>query len=451
MNTNKTSRSHEVNMTEGPLVGKIILYTLPLMLSGILQLLFNAADMIVAGRYAGSVALAAIGATTSLITLLLNLFIGLSIGANVTVAHFYGASKMDELSETVHSAILMAIVSGVFIGVVGALLAKPLLTLMGTPADILPHSVTYMRIYFAGMPVTLVFNFGSAILRAIGDTRRPLTYLSAAGVINVILNIIFITILEMGVSGVALATIISQAISAFLILRCLSTSDGAYHLDFSALRFHMDKVKRIAQIGVPAGVQGMVFSLSNVVIQSSVNSFGAVAVAGNTAQANLEGFVYNAMNSFYQSTLSFAGQNVGANKYKRVYSVINICMVCVFVTGLVMGGGGFLLGRKLLGIYSSDADVIAFGYRRMRLIFTTYYLCGMQEVVVAGLRACGYSIMPTIVSLLGACAFRIIWIYTVFAIEKSPEMLYISYPISWLLVLIIFSMCFRKFVYKKFQ
>lgn len=438
-------------MTEGPLVGKIILYTLPLMLSGILQLLFNAADMIVAGRYAGSVALAAIGATTSLITLLLNLFIGLSIGANVTVAHYYGAGKMDELSETVHSAILMAIVSGVFIGMVGALLAKPLLTLMGTPADILPHSVTYMRIYFAGMPVTLVFNFGSAILRAIGDTRRPLTYLSAAGVINVILNIIFITILGMGVSGVALATIISQAISAFLILRCLSTSDGAYHLDFSALRFHMDKVKRIAQIGVPAGVQGMVFSLSNVVIQSSVNSFGAVAVAGNTAQANLEGFVYNAMNSFYQSTLSFAGQNVGANKYKRVYSVINICMVCVFVTGLVMGGGGFLLGRKLLGIYSSDADVIAFGYRRMRLIFTTYYLCGMQEVVVAGLRACGYSIMPTIVSLLGACAFRIIWIYTVFAIERSPEMLYVSYPISWLLVLIIFSICFRRFVYKKLQ
>ena len=449
MSTNKSPRSGEVNMTEGPLVGKIILYTIPLMLSGILQLLFNAADMIIAGRYAGSVALAAIGATSSLINLLLNLFIGLSIGANVTVAHYYGAGKMKELSESVHSAILLAIISGVFIGVVGALLASPLLTLMGTPADVLPHSVNYMRIYFAGMPVTLVFNFGSAILRAIGDTRRPLTYLSIAGIINVILNIFFITVLGMGVSGVALATIISQAVSAFLILRCMATSDAAYHLDFSSLRLHMDKVRRIAKIGIPAGVQGMVFSISNVLIQSSVNSFGSVAVAGNTAQANLEGFVYNAMNSFYQTTLSFAGQNVGAKKYKRVFSVVNICIVCVFVTGIVMGGGGFLLGKRLLKIYSSDADVVAFGYRRMRTIFTTYYLCGMQEVIVAGLRAAGYSIMPTIVSLIGACAFRIIWIYTVFAIKRSPEILYISYPISWLLVLIVFALCFRQFVYKK--
>lgn len=446
MSTNK----YEVNMTEGPLAGKIILYTLPLMLSGILQLLFNAADMIIAGRYAGAVSLAAIGATSSLINLLLNLFIGLSIGANVTVAHFYGAGKPDEVSETVHTSMLLAITGGIAIGLIGALLAQPLLTLMGTPEDILPHSVTYMRIYFAGIPVTLVFNFGSAILRAVGDTKRPLIYLSTAGIINVILNIIFITRLGMGVSGVALATIISQAISALMILKCMTQAEGAYHLDFSKLTFHADKVKRIARIGLPAGVQGMLFSISNVIIQSSVNSFGSIAIAGNTAQANLEGFVYNAMNSFYQSTLSFAGQNVGAKFYSRVYKVVNICLVCVFITGLVMGGGALLFGSSLLSVYSSDPNVIAFGLRRMRIIFATYYLCGMQEVMVAGLRAAGYSIMPTIISLLGACLFRIVWIYSVFIINRSPEILYVSYPISWLLIFIVFSFCFRKYVYKKF-
>ena len=440
----------EVDMTNGPLLGKIILYSLPLMASGILQLLFNAADMIVAGRWAGSVALAAIGATSSLINLLLNIFIGLSIGANVTVAHFYGAGRLDEVSETVHTAVIIAFTGGVLMAFVGALLASPLLTLMGTPEDVLPHSVAYMRIYFIGMPVTLLYNFGSAILRAVGDTKRPLMYLSCAGIINVILNIIFVTRFNMGVSGVALATIISQAISAALILRCMARSEGAYHLDFSKLKFSKDKAIRIARIGIPAGIQGAVFSISNVLIQSSVNSFGSIAIAGNTAQANLEGFVYNSMNSFYQTTLSFAGQNFGAEYYKRVYRVVNICFVLVFVVGLVMGGVALLFGHSLLGIYSSDPEVVAFGYRRMKIFFTTYYLCGMQEVLVAGLRAAGYSIMPTVISLLGACGFRILWIYTIFRRFHTPEILYYSYPISWIIIMVVFAICFRNHVYKKF-
>lgn len=440
---------YEVDMTNGPLLGKIVLYSLPLIASGILQLLFNAADMIIAGRYAGATALAAIGATSSLINLLINIFIGLSIGANVSVAHFYGAGAQKDVSETVHTAILLAGIGGVFIAIFGALLANPLLTIMGTPDDILPHAVSYMRIYFFGMPVTLLYNFCSAILRAVGDTKRPLAYLSIAGIINVFLNVIFVTQLNMGVSGVALATIISQAVSAFMILRCMAYSEGAYHLDFAKLKIHKDKFIRICRIGLPAGIQGAVFGISNVLIQSSVNSFGSIAIAGNTAQANLEGFVYNSMNCFYQTTLSFAGQNYGAKKYKRVFTVVNICFVLVFVVGLVMGGISLIFGNEILSIYSSDPEVIAFGYRRMKVLFSTYYLCGMQEVLVAGLRAAGLSLMPTIISLLGACGFRILWIYTVFRRFHTPEMLYYSYPISWIIIMIVFSICFRKYVYKK--
>lgn len=440
----------EVDMTEGPLLGKIILYSLPLMASGILQLLFNAADMVVAGRWAGSVALAAIGATSSLINLLLNIFIGLSIGANVTVAHFYGAGKMEEVSKAVHTAVVIAFVGGVFMAFVGVLLASPLLSLMGTPDDVLPHSVSYMRIYFIGMPVTLLYNFGSAILRAVGDTKRPLVYLSCAGILNVILNIVFVTRFNMGVSGVALATIISQTLSAILILRCMAKSDGVYHLDFAKLRINKEMALKIARIGIPAGVQGAVFSISNVLIQSSVNSFGSIAIAGNTAQSNLEGFVYNSMNCFYQTTLSFAGQNFGAEYYKRVYKVVNICFSLVFFVGLVMGGIGLMFGHELLGIYSSDPEVVSFGFRRMKIFFTTYYLCGMQEVLVAGLRAAGYSMMPTIISLLGACGFRILWIYTIFRKMHTPEILYYSYPISWIIIMVVFAICFRKYVYKKF-
>lgn len=445
------SDRYEVDMCNGPLLSKILLFSLPVIASGILQLMFNAADMVVAGRYAGAVALAAVGATSSLINLLINVFIGLSIGANVTVAHFYGAGKRTEASETVHTAMAMSVYGGLVLSIIGIMVAEPVLKIMGTPDDIIAHSVIYMRIYFIGMPVTLIFNFGSAVLRALGDTKRPLYYLSFAGIINVILNLFFIVVFKMGVAGVALATIISQGVSSFMIVRCMVKSDGIYHLDLNNIRISKDKAERIIRVGLPAGLQGAIFNISNVLIQSSVNSFGSIAVAGNTAQSNIEGFVYNSMNSYYQTALSFTGQNVGARKYDRVIKSFWICMACVFVLGAAMGWAGILFGDKLLSIYSDNPEVVAFGLRRMRVIFSSYFLCGMQEVMVAVLRGMGYSIMPTIVCLLGVCAFRTIWIFTVFRIDYSPEILYASYPISWILIIIVFAICFVRITKQKRQ
>lgn len=444
-------KKYEIDMCNGPLLGKILLFSLPLIASGILQLLFNAADMIVAGRYAGSVALAAVGATSSLINLLINVFMGLSVGTNVAVAHYYGAKREEDLSQTIHTSISLSLVCGAFLMIVGIVLAAPLLTLMGTPADVLPHSVSYMRIYFVGMPVMLLYNFGAAILRAVGDTRRPLYYLLFAGVINVILNLIFVIRFGMGVKGVAYATIISQAISTILIVRCLMQMEGPCKLELSKLCMDGDKIKRIAKVGLPAGFQGAIFSISNVLIQSSVNSFGAVAVAGNTACCNLEGFVYNAMNAFHQTALSFTGQNMGAKKTDRVKKILVYCQACVIVTGLAMGLAGVHFGRELLSIYSDEAAVIDFGYRRMRIIFTTYFLCGTMDVMVGSLRGMGFSIMPMIVSLLGACGLRVLWILTYFRMHPTPEVLYASYPVSWAITTLVHIACLVIVVLPKFK
>ena len=435
-------KSYEIDMCNGPLFVKILKFSLPLIASGILQLLFNAADMVVAGRFAGSIALAAVGATASLINLLINVFMGLSVGANVAVAHFYGAKRYDELSQTVHTAISMSLVCGVILSLIGFFLSSPLLSLMGTPPEVLPHSVVYMKIYFIGMPVMLLYNFGSAVLRAVGDTRRPLYYLLAAGIINVILNLIFVIIFGMGVSGVALATILSQTISAVCIIRCLIKEKGVCHLDLRKLHIYKDKVLRIVRVGLPAGLQGAIFSISNVLIQSSVNSFGAIAIAGNTATVNLEGFIYNAMNSFHQTALSFTGQNMGAKKLERVRRILWICLGCVTVTGLIMGLSGLTFGKELLSIYSGDEQVIAFGLVRLTIIFTTYFLCGTMDVMAGIIRGMGYSIMPTIVSLLGACLLRIIWIFTIFAKFRTPNILYYSYPVSWLVTFSAQFICF---------
>ena len=444
-------KKYEIDMCNGPLLGKILLFSLPLIASGILQLLFNAADMIVAGRYAGSVALAAVGATSSLINLLINVFMGLSVGTNVAVAHYYGAKREEDLSQTIHTSISLSLVCGAFLMIVGIVLAAPLLTLMGTPADVLPHSVSYMRIYFVGMPVMLLYNFGAAILRAVGDTRRPLYYLLFAGVINVILNLIFVIRFGMGVKGVAYATIISQAISTILIVRCLMQMEGPCKLELSKLCMDGDKIKRIAKVGLPAGFQGAIFSISNVLIQSSVNSFGAVAVAGNTACCNLEGFVYNAMNAFHQTALSFTGQNMGAKKTDRVKKILVYCQACVIVTGLAMGLAGVHFGRELLSIYSDEVAVIDFGYRRMRIIFTTYFLCGTMDVMVGSLRGMGFSIMPMIVSLLGACGLRVLWILTYFRMHPTPEVLYASYPVSWAITTLVHIACLVIVVFPKFK
>ncbi|MDE6979795.1 MAG: MATE family efflux transporter [Lachnospiraceae bacterium] len=435
-------KSYEIDMCNGPLFGKILAFSLPLMMSGILQLLFNAADTVVVGRFAGNTALAAVGSTSSLINLLTNLFIGFSVGANVLIARFYGAKKEKDASETVHSAILLSLICGVMLLVLGLVVTRQILVWMGTPEEVLGQAALYMKIYFIGMPVMLLYNFGSSILRAIGDTRRPLYYLMAAGVFNVILNLIFVIGFQMGVAGVAMATVISQVLSAYLILRCLSRLEGSCKLNLKKLCLKKDKTIQIIRIGFPAGLQGVVFSLSNVLIQSSVNSFGSVAMAGNTAAMNLEGFIYIAMNSFHQTAMSFTSQNYGAGKLKRINQVLLLCLAMVTVVGLSMGWAAYLFGKPLLRIYSSDGEVIRYGIMRLSVICTTYCLCGIMDVFVGSLRGLGYSFMPMVVSLLGACGLRILWIFTVFQWHRSLLNLYISYPVSWFLTGGVHALCY---------
>lgn len=435
-------KSYEIDMCNGPLWGKILLFSIPLMLSGILQLLFNAADIIVVGRYVGNEALAAVGSTSSLINLLTNVFIGLSVGSNVLIAHNFGAKQEKEVNETVHTSILLSLISGTILCLMGIILAKPLLTLMGTPDDVLNQAALYMKIYFAGMPVIMLYNFGSSILRAIGDTKRPLYFLAIAGLVNVVLNLCFVIILKMNVAGVALATVISQCISALLIIRCLMKQENSCRLQLNKLHLHKDKVLKIIQIGLPAGIQGAIFSISNVLIQSSVNSFGSVAMAGNTTSANIEGFIYTSMNAFHQTALSFTSQNFGAKKYKRIGKILVICLILVSVTGLSMGLTTVYLGKTLLGIYSSDPQVIYYGLSRMQIICLTYFTCGLMDVMVGALRGLGYSVMPMIVSLLGACGLRILWIFTIFVWHRSLFTLYISYPISWVITFSVHILCY---------
>lgn len=435
-------KNYEIDMLNGPLFGKILTFSIPLMLSGILQLLFNAADTIVVGRFTGNTALAAVGSTSALINLLTNLFIGFSVGANVLTARFYGAKKEKEVSETVHSAILLSLLCGVLLLVIGLFSTRQILVWMGTPADVLDQAALYLKIYFLGMPFMLLYNFGSSILRAIGDTKRPLYYLFCAGIINVIFNLIFVIRFQMGVAGVATATVISQCISSLLILKCLTQLDGCCRLHLDKLRLIPDKTMQIMRIGLPAGLQGMVFSLSNVLIQSSVNSFGSIAMAGNTAAMNIEGFVYISMNTFHQTAMSFISQNFGAGKQDRIRKVLFQCLAMVTTVGLVMGLGAYFAGTPLLSIYSSDPEVIKFGLLRLSVICTTYCLCGIMDTMVGALRGIGYSFMPMVVSLLGACGLRIVWIFTIFQWHRSLFTLYISYPVTWIITAFVHMICY---------
>lgn len=426
-------KSYEIDMCRGPLLPLILRFALPLMLSSILQLLFNAADIIVVGRFSGSQSLAAVGSTSSLINLLVNLFIGLSIGANVLVARYYGAGDEEHARQTVHTAILTAAITGAALIFAGIALARPMLELMGTPADVLDKAVLYIRIYFIGMPAFMLYNFGAAVLRAVGDTRRPLYFLFASGVLNIILNLITVILFHLDVAGVAIATVISQYLSAFLILWCMCRSEGVCRLEPRRLRIYKDKLLRMLQIGLPAGLQSVIFNISNVLIQSSVNSFGSLAVAGNTAASNIEGFVYTSMNAIYQTSLNFTSQNMGAGNYRRIDQILRRCLAVVAVIGLVLGNGAYLLGGSLLQIYSGDPQVIAYGLSRLAVVSATYFLCGIMDVFVGSIRGLGYSVLPMLVSLTGACLFRVIWIFTVFRWEKTLFCLYISYPISWIL------------------
>lgn len=448
------SKKYEIDMCSGSILKKLLLFSLPLMLSSILQLLFNAADVVVVGKFAGDNSLAAVGSTSALINLLTNLFLGLSVGANVTAARFYGCKSDEELSKTVHTSISLSLVSGFFLTIIGLIFAKQMLILMQTPSEVCDLAALYLRIYFAGMIPNMIYNFGSALLRSVGDTQRPLYYLLGAGIINVVLNLFFVIVLHMDVAGVALATVISQTISAVLIIRCLMKETGGIQFNFKKLCFDKRILGIILRIGLPAGLQGIVFALSNVVIQSSINIFGKTVVAGNSAAGNLEGFVYMAMNAFHQATISFVSQNYGAGLHKRIGRIFLTALGCVTVVGIVFGNVVVLLGQPLLSIYSDSQSVIEAGMTRLLMICSVYALCGIMDVTVGLLRGIGYSIIPTIVSLIGVCGLRLVWIVTVFHIPEyhHVETVYISYPITWIITIIANVICFfcvKKRAYSK--
>lgn len=440
-----------MDMCSGPLLGKIIRFAIPLMLSGILQLLFNAADVMVVGQFSGNHALAAVGSTSALINLLVNLFIGLSVGSSVMTGRFYGSNQYKDLHETVHTAMLTAAVGGVVMIFVGILFAEPMLTIMGTPDTVIEHSVLYMRIYFIGMPFFVVYNFGAAILRAVGDTKRPLIFLVISGVINVLFNLLFVIVFHMGVAGVATATVISQGVSAVLVLICLCKSDGPYRLVLSELRIYKDKLIEMLRIGLPAGIQGTVISASNVLIQSSINSFGDIAMSGNTAAANIDGFLYVSVNAFSQTALSFTSQNMGAKQFKRIDRVVVTCILISVTMGTLLGVSSWLAGNFLLGIFSPDPAVIAYGMERLSVVAVTYGLCGMMDIFPGCMRGMGSSLAPTIISITGTCLFRVVWIYTVFEANRTLMTLYFSYPVSWLFTIVMQAVCFFIIRKKRFS
>lgn len=440
----KSGKKYEIDMCNGPLLKKMLLFAFPLMLSSILQLLFNAADTIVVGRFAGDNSLAAVGSNGAIINLLTNLFIGLSVGANVVTARFYGARQKEELKETIHTAMLISIISGIILTIAGVIGARQILIWMNAPKEVLDLAVIYLRIYFIGMTATMVYNFGSAILRAVGDTRRPLYFLLLAGVFNVIFNLLFVIGFEMDVAGVALATVISQCISAVLIVICLIREKGDIHLNLKRLHINRHIFGMIIKIGLPAGIQGIIFSLSNVVIQSSINSFGNIVVAANSAASNIEGFVYMAMNAVYQTTLSFTSQNMGAGRTDRINKILIRGQMCVIAVGVLMGWLAVLFSDTLLGIYSENEAVVTEGAQRLLIVCGSYALCGMMDVMVGVLRGIGYSVMPMLVSLIGACGLRLVWLATVFNIDKYhvPSTVYMSYPITWLITVSAHLICY---------
>lgn len=433
--------NYEMDMTAGAILPKLLLFSLPLILSSILQLLFNAADVIVVGRFEGENALAAVGSTGALINLIVNIFMGLSVGANVVIARYYGAGQYKDTSEAVHTSVTVSVIGGAILAVFGFIMAHTLLVWMGSPAEVLPLATLYVKIYFLGMPFNALYNFGSSVLRAVGDTQRPLIYLTLAGIANVILNLLFVAVFHMGVAGVALATIASQAISAILVLLCLLRSEGAIHVDLRKLRIRAEKLLEIARIGLPAGLQGAFFSLSNVLIQSTVNSFGNIVMAGNSVSANIEGFIYVAMNALHQAAITFTSQNFGARKYLRIRRICLLSVLTVTVIGILLGAIALVFQTPLLSIYSTEPEVIAAGIIRMNIIASTYFLCGIMDVLCGVLRGLGSTIAPMIISVLGACALRIFWIYCILPFDRTLQMLYISYPVSWAITAAVHGAC----------
>ena len=445
-----SKNKYEIDMCNGTIMDKLISFSVPLMLSGILQLMFNAVDIIVVGRFAGSQSLAAVGSTTALINMFVNLFIGVSLGANVLAARFYASGKHKEMSETVHTAITFAAISGVVMALIGVLMAKPALELMGTPDDVINLSTLYMRIYFLGMPFFMLYNYGAAVLRAVGDTKRPLMFLIAAGIINACLNMVLVIVFNLGVAGVAIATIFSQFISCVLVLRCLNKTDASYQLRFSKLKIKGYYLKQIFQVGIPAGIQSTVINFSNVLLQSSVNSFGSVAMAGYTAANNIFGFLYASINAVTQACMSFTSQNYGVGKWKRMDRVLVDCLILSTTIALILGGGAYLFGPELLKIYTDDPQVISCGMEILLYTTVTYFLCGWMDLFPGSLRGMGKSIVPMILSVIGTVGTRIVWIFGIFPRFRSLKILFISYPVSWIITIILQVICFifvRRIVY----
>ena len=435
---NVKKNKFEIDMCNGSIMDKLISFSLPLMVSGILQLAFNAVDIIVVGRFSGSQALAAVGSTTALINVFTNLFIGISLGANVLAARFYAAGKDREMSETVHTSITLALISGIMMAVIGVLLAKWALEIMGTPDDVIGQSALYMRIYFMGMPFFMLYNYGAAILRAIGDTKRPLIFLIISGIANAALNMILVILFHMGVAGVAIGTIISQLISCVLVLTCLYRSEGSYQLRFSKLKINGAYMEQIFQVGVPAGIQSTVINLSNALLQSSVNSFGSIAMAGYTAANNMLGFLYMSVNSITQACMSFTSQNYGAGDYGRCKKIF--------------GGLAYCFGPQILTIYTSDPKVINCGMEILAYTSITYFLCGIMDLFPGALRGMGYSAVPMVLSVIGTVGTRIVWVFGIFPNHRSLSVLFVSYPVSWILTIVLQVVCFyfvRKRVHQK--
>lgn len=448
------ANKYEIDMCNGTIMDKLISFSLPLMLSGILQLLFNAVDIIVVGRFTGSQALAAVGSTTALINLFINLFIGVSLGANVLAARYYAAGKQKEMSETVHTAMLFALISGCVMVLAGLFFSRGALELMDTPDDVISQAALYMKIYFMGMPFFMLYNYGAAILRAVGDTKRPLLFLVISGAANAALNLLLVIVFSMGVAGVAVATVISQCISCVMVLSCLIRTESSYQLSLKKLRIRPAYLLQIFQVGIPAGIQSTVITFSNVLLQSSVNSFGSTAMAGYTAANNIFGFLYTSINSVSQACMSFTSQNYGAGKKKRMDLVLRDCLILTVVIGLLMGGGAYLFGPELLHIYTSDEVVIACGMEILLYTTVTYFLCGIMDLIPGALRGMGRSAVPMLLSVIGTVGTRIIWIYLIFPAHRSLAVLFISYPVSWLATIIMQAACFffvRRNVHSKMK
>ena len=425
------NKRYALDMTKGPFLKKILIFSLPLMLTGLLQLAYNTADVVVVGRFAGKEALAAVGSTGSLVNLLLNIFLGLSMGAGVVIARHIGAQDEERIHKCTHTAMLLSVLCGFGIGIFGFFMSGSLLKLMGSPDDVLDLATLYLKIYFLGAPGSLVYNFGASVLRATGDTKRPLFILSLSGLVNVSLNLILVIFFDMGVAGVAIGTIASQYISAFFVVRCLIRMNNACRLYFSKLRIYPSELKKIIRIGLPAGIQNSLFSISNVIIQATVNSFGSVAMAGIAAGSNFDSYVFTCTNAIAQTTMNFTSQNMGAKSYFNIGKIYRYCLIMTVIVGVSMGGVGYFLSNFIVGLFSTDPDVIAIGAERLMLIMPFYFFCSLMDVAAGQVRGMGKSVEPMIISLLGGCGIRIFWIYVILPFNRTLINLYWAYPISW--------------------